>query len=634
MNAPAPQRQEQQLPTAMRPVIGIFYPMLAALLISVAIAAMVGAALSGLLAGSGWAWPPVRALPATLARWVTHPGNPADAWATDARPGSAVLTYTMAALVAAAEATGWVLMLRWRRRVRDRKAEQRSGLASARALDARLGRKAVVRGAARLRPSLAKQRRPDPDAAGARFAAQRFTGSPLYATHEDSKLVVTPVRMGKTGRQAVADVVRAPGAVMATSTRFDLLELTMGIREQHGRVMVFDPEGRTPLPRTLRWSPIAGCGNYDTAQRRAVAICSARPLGDTKNGGYFTGQAEGVMAALLHAAALAQVGVDELRLWTNTQSRRPAEILDTDPRAAFGVAAELRAIIDSATSTNDSSGAAGIYATLSLLLRSLASPSVRAACSPHPDDEPLDVDAFVRGGRDTLYLVSRGRANSAAPIVNALAKEVLHRAELLSQHPTIEQLSGPADGDLRLDPPLRAVLDEAANVSPLDDLASLMADSGGRGIQLYVYAQSMSQLRQRWGPEQALEIWDNASIKLVLGGMSASRDLEEISRLLTMRDIAQTSVSTGTGSGQVTVSQRRQRALTGSEIRELPEGQALLLYRNVAGTVVDLLGWWETPDLRESVQRSRAEIRRRVLEATGARISDARDEDQRGGIHD
>jgi type IV secretory pathway TraG/TraD family ATPase VirD4 len=498
----------------------------------------------------------------------------------------------------------------WRRRVRSHRIAKRSGLAQPDALDDRLGRKAVAKTAVRLRPTLAQRRELDADEAGALVARQRDTGTPLYVTHEDSKLVVAPVRMGKTGRQAVADVLRAPGAVLATSTRFDLLELTIMERKRTGTVMVFDPEGRTPWPTTMRWSPIAGCENYDTALRRAVAICSARPLTDTKSGGYFGGQAEGVMAALLHAAALVGVGVDELRGWSTSLSRRPVHILDTDSDTALGAANELRTIIDSAESSHDSTGGRAIYGTLALLLRSLASPATRAACSPGKNGH-LDIDAFIRDGRDTLYLVSRGRKNSAAPIVNALAKEILHRADVLSQLATAEQLAMPAYGDLRLDPPLRAVLDEAANVTPLDDLPERMADSGGRGIETYVYVQSLSQLRQRWGPEQAIEIWDNSSVKLVLGGLSAPRDLEEISRLLPERAIDQASISSGPDRSHVTVSQRMQRALTPDEIRELPDGQALMFYRNLRGAVVDLPGWWET-ELAERVQRSRVETRRLV----------------------
>lgn len=618
MTAPDGQDQPQPPP---RPVIGVFYPMLAALVTSILLAGLLGGGLSGLLAGSGWAWPPMRELLGVIVRWIRDPADPAAAWRGEPRPGPAVLTYVMVGLLTLAEAGMWACVCRWRRSRRRRRAEKRSGLARHDIVDQRLGQKAIARSAVRLRPSLAGQKRLDPDQAGARFAVQRATGNPLFASHEDSKLVVAPVRMGKTGRQAVQDIMLAPGSVVATSTRFDLLELTIMERQLLGQVMVFDPEGRTPWPSKLRWSPIAGCEDYDTALRRAVAICSARPLTDTKSGGYFGGQGEGVMAALLHAAALSGAGVDELRLWTTTQSRRPEQILDTDRRAAFGVAGELRRILDSAASAVDTSGGGAIYSTLALLLRPLASPKTRDACTPRPGELQLDIDALIRSGRDTLYLVSRGRKNSAAPIVNALMSEVLHRAEVLSQFPTAEQMASSAfaDGDLRLDPPLRVVMDEAANVTPLDDLAMRLADSGGRGVELYVFVQSFSQLRQRWGPEQAIEIWDNASVKLILGGLSHYRDLEAMSRLLQERAVDQTSVSTGPDRSQVQVSQRFQSALPVNQIRELVDGQALLFYRNMPATLVDVPGWWESPQLADRVQRSRTQTRQLVA-ATGGQM--------------
>ncbi|HEY3690556.1 MAG TPA: TraM recognition domain-containing protein [Pseudonocardiaceae bacterium] len=527
-------------------------------------------------------------------------------------------TYLLIAVFLGGEIAACVAILRWWRRRRERREREKDpedGLAKPDALDERLGAEAVIRTAPRLRPSLAHKEVITASEAGAQFARQKVTGSGLFATHEDSKICIAPVRMGKTGRQAVPDIVRAPGAVVATSTRFDLLELTAMERRKRGTIFVFDPEGRTPWPAKLRWSFIRGCENYDTAMRRAIAICSARPLGDMKNAGYFGGQAEGVLAALLHAAAISDSGVEELRQWTVSASRRPAAILDTHPDAAAGTADHLTRVLDSLSSANDTSGSGGIYTTLELLLRPLASPATREACSPGDGDEQLDIRWFIRRGCDSLYLISRGRKGSAAPIVNALMSEILHESDIISQSPTREQLSRPAEGDLRLDPPLRIVMDEAAGVTPIEDLAQRMADSGGRGVQLYVFVQSFSQLRQRWGLEQATEIWDCASVKLILGGLSNARDLEEISRLLRERGVSQVSVSTGADRSQVTSSQRWLRALTPDQIRTLPDGEGLMLYRNLDGAKVDLPGWWEQDDLKDVVRASRIQSRQMVLDA-------------------
>lgn len=612
--------QQHRIPASPRPLFGIFYPMLGAVAVTIMLAALLGAALSGWLAGNGWAWPTPRLLPATVIGWATHLTDPAAGWPGDPRPGPTVLTYFLAILVLAAEVALWARVFAWRRRIHQRRAERRSGLADRQTVQDRLGADAVAKSAVRLRPSLANFLDVTADDAGALFARWPHTGEGIYGSHEDSKLVVAPVRMGKTQRQAVSDVVRAPGALLATSTRFDLVELTIMERAKRGRVWVFDPENRVPWPDKLRWNPIRGCEDYDVALRRSVAICTARPLEDTKNGGYFSGKSEGVLAAMLHAAALSGASLDTLWHWTTSQSMRPAQILETHELAAPAIGSGLRNLLDSLKSTSDTSGAGGIYSTLELLLRPLTSPTIMRALTPKDGDEPFDVDEFIRSGSDTLYMVSRGRKNSAAPMVNALMVEVLHRADVLSQHPTAEQLASPAYGDLRLDPPFRVVMDEAANITPVDDLAARLADSGGRGIQLYCYVQSLSQLRQRWGIEQATEIWDNASIKLVLGGLSNAKDLQAISELLPERAIDQASVSTGTARDQVTVSPRMQRALTIDEIRELGEGEGLLFYRNLRAARVELPGWWETPDLADMVNHSRTAARRILAGAqlTGA----------------
>lgn len=603
--------QERHVPSSPRPVFGVFYPLLGALLVTFLLAVLTGGALSGWFAGHGWAWPPPRLIPATVAGWASHLSDPAAGWPTDPRPGHPFLTYSLVLVVLAAEFVLWTRVFAWRYRIYRRRAEQRSGLADRHAIQERLGAKAVTKDAARLRPSLAKFLDISADDAGALFARWPATGEGIYGTHEDSKLVVAPVRMGKTGRQAVSDVLRAPGALVATSTRFDLIELTVMERAKRGSVWVFDPEDRVPWPEKLRWNPIRGCEDFDVALRRAVAICSARPLEDTKNGGYFSGKSEGVLAAMLHAAALSGSDLGTLWLWTTSQSYRPAQILETDERAAPAIADGLRNLLDSLKSTSDTSGAGGIYSTLELLLRPLTSPTIMRSLTPQPGDKHFDIDAFIRSGRDTLYMVSRGRKNSAAPMVNALMVEVLHRADILSQRPTAEQLSAPAYGDLRLDPPLRIVMDEAANITPVDDLSARLADSGGRGVQIYVYVQNFSQLRQRWGVEEAIEIWDCASIKLVLGGLSNSKDLMALSDLLPERIIDQASVSTGSAArDQVTVSPWRQRALTVDAIRELRDGEGLLFYRNLRAAKVDLPGWWETPDLSDLVTHSRNEARK------------------------
>ena len=73
----------------------------------------------------------------------------------------------------------------------------------------------------------------------------------------------------------------------------------------------------------------------------------------------------------------------------------------------------------------------------------------------------LDPDTFVTAA-NTLYLLSKDSGGAAAPLVAALTDRVLRAGERLAE----------ARGG-RLDPPLVAVLDEAASSAPIRDLPKL-----------------------------------------------------------------------------------------------------------------------------------------------------------------
>jgi hypothetical protein len=71
----------------------------------------------------------------------------------------------------------------------------------------------------------------EPDA-GCAFGT--YLGVPVRARGEDSALTIAPARAGKTTRLAVGRVIDAPGAVVATSTKADLVQLTAFARATTG----------------------------------------------------------------------------------------------------------------------------------------------------------------------------------------------------------------------------------------------------------------------------------------------------------------------------------------------------------------------------------------------------------------
>ncbi|HET7475206.1 MAG TPA: TraM recognition domain-containing protein [Dermatophilaceae bacterium] len=524
---------------------------------------LLGGALSGLVFGSGWALPPAASWLPTLTGLATRPASPAAAYPPEfvpLLPGPTPFWGTVTTLA--------VL----------------SVLAAVVAGVSALGR----RGQAGLATRSQVRRAGTADDAGAPFAT--YLGAPVRARGEDSALTIAPARAGKTTRLAAGRVVDAPGAVVATSTKADLVRLTAHARGR-GRVHVFDPDRLLAWPTTCRWDATAGCADVREATTRARAMVAARPLGGGRNAGFFEGASQTVLAALLHAAALDGRSMADVLTWARDfTDDTPYDILRTHPGASHGWVDDLRTFCRAGAPETVSSTAM----SLGLVLGALTDPAVLDLLCPEPGTG-LDVEAFVRDGTDTLYLVSEGGAGVAtAPLVTAFAAAVVTAARRHSQ-------TTPTG---RLDPPLTLVLDEAANVAPLPDLPTLMADGGGRGITTWAFVQSFAQLRTRWGRDGADTIWGATSIKLILGGCTEADDLERLSKLIGDRRVPRRSTTTPTGlltrsttgNASTSTSSERERVLPVEAIARIPTGQALMLYRALPAALITLPGWWERPD--------------------------------------
>ena len=64
----------------------------------------------------------------------------------------------------------------------------------------------------------------------------------LYSTWEDLYLIVFGPRMGKTTSQVIPAIVDAPGPVLTTSNKSDIIYETIGVRGPIGDVYAFDPQ--------------------------------------------------------------------------------------------------------------------------------------------------------------------------------------------------------------------------------------------------------------------------------------------------------------------------------------------------------------------------------------------------------
>ena len=444
--------------------------------------------------------------------------------------------------------------------------------------------KALLKRATTLRPSISK---PTPEDVGYRIGVAH--GIDVWASVEDSILLIGPPRSGKGLHIVINTILDAPGAVVTTSTRPDNLTATMRARQKHGPVAVFDPQHLAEgIPAGLRWSPVRGCQDPLSAMIRAAGLAAGTGIGGggVENGGFWEAKTRVALQSLLHAAALDGRDSAELFRWTldpNT-ANDAVTILRSNSHAATGWAEALDAMIHSDPRTRDS-----IWQGVSLALASLADPRVLDAVSPK-DGESFDPAQFLND-KGTLYLLATGAgAGASAPLVAAFVEDLVE---------TARHMAARSPG-ARLDPPLLLALDEVANISPLPSLPTLMAEGGGTGITTMPVLQSLSQARDKWGQNAAGAIWDASIVKIILGGASSPTDLRDISTLIGERDETTTTdhiSEQGFTSTQRSI--RRVPVMPPEQIRTLPFGTAVTLLRSTRPIITDLTAWTARPDAKQ-----------------------------------
>ena len=100
-----------------------------------------------------------------------------------------------------------------------------------------------------------------------------------------------------------------------------------------------------------------------------------------------------------------------------------------------------------------------------------------------------------------------------------------------SNKPSPASTTGANRATDRLSKPLQLVIDEAANIAPLPDLAQIASTARGVGIQLVTVWQDFAQIQARYGTF-AQTVINNHRAKVILAGVSDTPTLDYISRLI------------------------------------------------------------------------------------------------------
>ncbi|GAA4561115.1 type IV secretory system conjugative DNA transfer family protein [Pseudonocardia xishanensis] len=444
-------------------------------------------------------------------------------------------------------------------------------------------------------------------------------GREIWMSWEDVALVIMGPRSNKTSAVAVPAVLSAPGLAIATSNKSDLWALTSGPRREVGPVWTFDPQQIAFAPQAWWWDPLRAVRDapadhrYEAAARLAGHFMAT--IGGQRRDPFFHAAGEQVLVGTLLAAALSDATMREVSLWLQ-QGRRDA-LVALDRIGATGEAAELEAALNGADVT-----AKGIFQTARTATKSLASErTLRWITPPHTWragdgglQEELDPWQLVLESAErpvTAHLMSKEGAGTAAPVVAALVDRILDVAESHAQ----------ASGG-RLDPPVVAVLDEAANICPIQELPKLYSHYGSRGIQVLTMLQSYQQGVGVWGAQGMDALWSAATVKLVGAGVDDHAFLQRLSGLIGDHDVDKQSVSVSRGSRTWQTSTTRQPIMPPDALRALDRTRAVLLTSGRRTGVARLLPWYRedhAADIRTYADTALAELRASAREALGPR---------------
>jgi hypothetical protein len=385
----------------------------------------------------------------------------------------------------------------------------------------------------------------------------------VYSPVEDVTLRVGGPRTGKSGELAdhIAD---ASGAVIATSTRLDLLETVGPLRGLYGPVRVFNPSGLGGVASTVHFDPLVDCELPSTAYARAEDMLGHVGRGDSERE-YWTAQARRVLSGLLHAAALGGAEMQDVLAWVAAPDVAKSAVLAYLRRSP---APAYVADVSQFLATNDKTRSS-ITSTIIPALSWLTVDTAVAAASPGGD---FDVDHLL-ASRGTVFLLGAADGQTA-PLVAALTGHIAREARQLAS----VQPHG------RLDPPLTLALDEAALICPVP-LDQWTADMGGRGVTMHIAVQSRAQLEQRWGREGAAAILNNAGTVLVYGGTRDPHDLDAWTKLAGER--------VDEDLGLVPV-------LSPAQIAQLPERRVLIIRRATPAAVGTVRMAWRRRDVRRA----------------------------------
>lgn len=304
-----------------------------------------------------------------------------------------------------------------------------------------------------------------------------------------------------------------------------------------------------------------------------ASTARAGERGGLQDSDFWYAVAQKLLAPLLFAAARSGATMSDVLRWVDLQD-------EEQPLRALQQAREIDAIqAFAATINREERTRSSAYTTAETVLASFADPGVRATTTRTP---AIDPDRLLDGGNHTLYVCGPLHEQARLrPLFTALIEQTVAR---------VYDRANRTNNSLTK--PLLLVIDEAANIAPLPDLAQIASTARGVGIQLVTIWQDFAQIQARYGTF-APTVINNHRAKVVLAGISDTPTLDYISRLIGDEAAVEQSRSRNTdGRVSVTESTRHRPLAPTANLRRADTGTGVLVYGNFHPARLELRPWF------------------------------------------
>jgi type IV secretion system protein VirD4 len=192
----------------------------------------------------------------------------------------------------------------------------------------------------------------------------------------------------------------------------------------------------------------------------------------------------------------------------------------------------------------------------------------------------LTPEQFIDGGANTIYVVAAGHDQEVLrPVILALLTAVYEAAIIRARR------HGP------LQPRLFVLMDEAANIAPVRNLAAWLSQCGDHGIVIATIWQSIAQIDQRYGRAARDAICAASTAQLFIPPLADPTSSGYLTELLGEEPVAHASA----GGSRHTLSVSREQAAPAPWLRQVGRGRAILVYRDLPPAIVRAPGWFEDP---------------------------------------